>query len=60
VILKLISSFAAAVSSLMADGCRREALGESARAFVREERSLAQAAIRLREVLAPEPARAPA
>lgn len=55
-----VASFAAAVSSLMADGWRREALGESARAFVREERSLAQAAIRLRAVLALEPAGAPA
>lgn len=55
-----VASFAGAVSSLMADGWRREALGERARAFVREERSLTQAAIRLREVLAPELARAPA
>jgi glycosyltransferase involved in cell wall biosynthesis len=55
-----VASLAVAVSSLMADGRRREALGESARAFVREERSLAQAALRLRAVLAPEPAGAPA
>jgi glycosyltransferase involved in cell wall biosynthesis len=55
-----MAGFAAAVASLVADGRRRAALGERARAFVHEERSLAQAAIRLRAVLAPEPARAPA
>jgi glycosyltransferase involved in cell wall biosynthesis len=50
--------FAAAIATLVADGVRRRALGESARAFVRDERSLAQAAVRLRAVLAPQAARA--
>jgi glycosyltransferase involved in cell wall biosynthesis len=52
------ASFAAAVGALMADPRRREALGDSGRAFVRDERSLAQAAARLRAILAPQPAAA--
>jgi glycosyltransferase involved in cell wall biosynthesis len=52
------ASFAAAVGALMADPRRREALGRGARAFVRDERSLAQAAARLRAILAPQPAAA--
>jgi glycosyltransferase involved in cell wall biosynthesis len=52
------ASFAAAVGALMADRRRREALGHGGRAFVRDERSLAQAAARLRAILAPQPAAA--
>lgn len=55
-----VPAFARAVAALMADDRRRSALGARARIFVREERSLAQAAVRLRAVLAPEPAGAPA
>jgi glycosyltransferase involved in cell wall biosynthesis len=53
-----VASFAAAVGALMADRRRREALGDSGRAFVRDERSLTQAAVRLRAILAPQPAAA--
>jgi glycosyltransferase involved in cell wall biosynthesis len=51
-----VASFADAVADLMADRTRRDALGERAREFVRNERSLSQAAMRLRAVLAPQTA----
>jgi glycosyltransferase involved in cell wall biosynthesis len=47
-----VASFAGAVADLIADRTRRDALGERAREFVRNERSLSQAAMRLRAVLA--------
>jgi glycosyltransferase involved in cell wall biosynthesis len=52
------AGFAAAIGALMADRRRREALGDGGRAFVRDERSLAWAAVRLRAILAPQPAAA--
>lgn len=51
-----VASFAGAVSDLIADRTRRHALGERAREFVQSERSLSQAAVRLRAVLAPQTA----
>ncbi len=52
-----IAAFADALSALLQDRGRRQGLGDAAQGFVRQERDLEQAALRLRNALEPLTAR---